>query len=227
MVSILTLGFDLPIHSAVGTALGAMAFTTVSGSISHFREGNVVARPGIILGAGGVVGAVAGADLSQGIPEDVLEVAAGVALLSLAALVWLRMKLSGRMRPITEHDHYSIDTRQTVLGTIVGAFGGLASAFFGVGMAPFVQLSLMTLMRLPLVLAVGTTMFALCFISASGALALASHGSFAPMHMVGVTIGMTAGSYVGAKFTRRAPLSLLRGAVVAVPLFSGISLLLF
>lgn len=227
MVSILTLVFDLPIHTAVGTALGAMVFTTVSGSISHFREGNVVIRPGVILGLGGMIGAVVGADLSQLVPERVLQPAAGWALMFLAFLVWLRMKLGTRIVSAVEGEDYLISTKQGAIGTGVGMIGGTASAFFGVGMAPFIQLALMTVMRLPLLQSIGTTMVALCFISFSGSIALANHGDLSLIHMVGVTIGMTAGSYVGAKFTRRAPISLLRFAVVATPFIGGSTLIIF
>ena len=225
MVSILTLVFDLPIHTAVGTALGAMVFTTVSGSISHFREGNVVVRPGVILGLGGMIGAVLGADLSQQVPENSLQLAAGWALIFLAFLVWLRMKLGTRISATEDGEIYRISTKQGAVGTGVGMIGGAASAFFGVGMAPFVQLALMTVMRLPLLQSIGTTMLALCFISFSGSLALATHGDLSLVHMVGVTIGMTAGSYVGAKFTRRAPINLLRFAVVATPFVGGATLI--
>lgn len=227
MVSILTLVFDLPIHTAVGTALGAMVFTTVSGSISHFREGNVVVKPGVILGLGGVAGAILGADLSQHIPEDALQLAAGCALMFLAFLVWLRMQLGRQIGEPADLATYNVTPKQGGIGIGVGALGGTASAFFGVGMAPFIQLALMTVMRLPLLQAVGTTMLALCFISASGSVALASQGDLSLVHMVGVTIGMTAGSYVGAKFTRRAPIAVLRFAVVATPFIGGITLILF
>ena len=225
MVSILTLVFDLPIHTAVGTALGAMLFTTISGSISHFREGNVVIKPGVMLGLGGMVGAIAGADLSQLIPEHILQPAAGYALWFLAFLVWMRMMLGSRISSMQEGDDYTFTNKQSAVGVGVGAVGGMASAFFGVGMAPFIQLALMTVMRLPLVQALGTTMLALTLVSASGSLALARHGDLSLVHMVGVTIGMTAGSYVGAKFTRRAPLPLLRFAVVATPFFGGAALI--
>ena len=227
MVSILTLVFDLPIHTAVGTALGAMVFTTISGSISHFREGNVVVKPGVILGLGGMLGAILGADLSQLVPEHILQPAAGGALLFLAFLVWLRMRLGARIGEPADLETYHIKVGQGGIGAGVGMMGGVASAFFGVGMAPFIQLALMTVMRLPLLQAVGTTMLALCFISASGSLALASHGDLSLVHMIGVTVGMTAGSYVGAKFTRRAPTSLLRFAVVATPFLGGITLIVF
>lgn len=225
MVSILTIVFDLPIHTAVGTALGAMVFTTVSGSISHFREGNVVFRPGVILGLGGMLGAIAGANLSQRVPEAALQLAAGYALWFLAFLVWLRMALGTRIATAQEGDAFHINRRQSVVGTSVGVAGGMASAFFGVGMAPFVQLALMTVMRLPLIQSVGTTMLALCFISVSGSLALSQHGDLSWTHLIGVTIGMTAGSYVGAKFTRRAPVSLLKFAVVATPFLGGTALI--
>lgn len=35
MITLLTVGFDVPIHTALGTSLAAMAFTTLSGSYSH------------------------------------------------------------------------------------------------------------------------------------------------------------------------------------------------
>jgi uncharacterized protein len=227
MVSILSLVFGLPIHQAVGTALAAMLFTTVSGSLSHYREGNVVIMPGIIIGVGGMTGAVVGANLSQSIPEHILQPAAGAALWFLAFLVWLRMRLRDFIKSHPEGEMYRISTPQIATGAGAGVLGGMASSFFGVGMAPFVQLALMTVMRLPLIQAIGTTMLSLSFISLTGSLALASHGDVSLIHTIGVTIGMTAGSYVGAKFTRRAPLKLLRFAVVATPAVAGTMLVFF
>ncbi len=227
MVSILTLVFGLPIHQAVGTALAAMLFTTISGSISHYREGNVVIIPGVVIGAGGMTGAVVGANLSQSIPEHILQPAAGAALWFLAFLVWMRMRLRERIKAHPEGEVYRLSAPQIASGTGAGVLGGMASSFFGVGMAPFVQLSLMTVMRLPLIQAVGTTMLSLAFISLTGSIALASHGDVSLVHTIGVTIGMTAGSYVGAKFTRRAPVQLLRFAVVATPAIAGTMLIVF
>lgn len=227
MVTILTLVFDLPIHTAVGTALAAMLFTTISGSISHYREGNVVIGPGVVIGVGGMTGAVLGANLSQAIPEHILQPAAGAALWFLAFLVWLRMRLRNYIKAHPEGEVYRLSAPQLASGAGAGVLGGIASSFFGVGMAPFVQLALMTVMRLPLIQALGTTMLSLAFISLTGSMALASHGDVSLIHTLGVTVGMTAGSYVGAKFTRRAPLRLLRFAVVATPFLAGTMLIVF
>ena len=42
IIAVLTLVFHVPIHIALATSLTAMAFTTLSGVISHYRERNVV-----------------------------------------------------------------------------------------------------------------------------------------------------------------------------------------
>lgn len=53
IIAILTLVFHIPIHVALATSLTAMAFTTLSGVISHYREGNVVLTIGGIVGGCG------------------------------------------------------------------------------------------------------------------------------------------------------------------------------
>ena len=227
MVSLLTLGFHLPIHQAVGTSLAAMFFVTLSGALSHFREGNTNLRVGVLVGVAGVVGAVAGAGIGQSIPEHILQPMAGIALWVLAALVFLRSRLSGRL--VAAHDPSdAVPTVRQTVGTIaLGATGGVASAFFGVGMTPFLQLGMMTILKMSLVKTIGTTMLALIFISLGGGLALASHGDVSLPHLIGATIGMTIGSYIGAKFTRRAPLPVLRSAIVLTPFVAGTLLIFF
>ena len=92
-------------------------------------------------------------------------------------------------------------------------------------MAPLIQLGLLTIHRLPLRQTVGTAMMALIFISAAGGLAMARHGDVSGPHLVGLTIGLASGAYIGARYTRRAPRELLRIAVVAVPVTAGAMLL--
>lgn len=226
MVSLLTIGFELPIHQAVGTALASMLVVATAGTISHFREGNINVAAGVTVGLFGMAGAALGADIGQGIPEHILQPAAGFALWFLAFLVWFRTRVAGRIA--SGHDPAApVHTRLQIAGAAgLGVSGGVASAFFGVGMAPFIQLGLLTVFRLSLVRTIGTTMLALMFISLSGSAALARHGDVSYEHLLGVTIGMTVGSYVGAKFTRRASVSLLRAAIVMTPFLAG-TLLIF
>jgi len=227
-VAILTTGFDLPAHTAIGTAIVAMFFVTISGAISHLREGNVAQRLGLVVGLSGAAGAVLGADTSQAVDDQTLAMAAGFALWGLAVLMWLRTRrttlIAGTREPVWDGET-TRSPREWLAGIGLGATGGAAAAFFGVGMAPFLQLGLLTVHHLPLRQTVGTTMLVLVFISASGGATLARHGDVSMPHLLGLTIGLASGAYFGARFTRRAPRRLLRSAVVIIPFVAGAMLL--
>ncbi len=227
-VAILTTMFGLPIHTAIGTAIAAMLFVAVSGAISHYREGNIARRLGLVIGLAGAVGAVLGAGTSQVVSERTLGIAAGLALWFLAALVWLRTRIVAvppGQQELPWLGEPARSPREWATGIGLGATGGAAAAFFGVGMAPFLQLGLLTVHRLPLRQAVGTTMLTLVFISAAGGLAMAHHGDVSVPHLIGLTIGLASGAYIGARFTRRAPRQFLRGTIVTVPFVAGAMLL--
>jgi uncharacterized protein len=227
-VAILTTAFNLPAHTAIGTALVAMFFVTVSGAISHLREGNVAPRLGLVVGLSGAAGAILGADSSQAVDDQTLAMAAGLALWGLAGLMWLRTRLTGAL-PASRESVWSGESarspREWLAGIGLGATGGAAAAFLGVGMAPLLQLGLLTVHHLPLRQTVGTTMLVLVFISASGGAALTRHGDVSLPHLLGLTIGLASGAYIGARFTRRAPRRLLRSAVVTIPFVAGAMLL--
>ncbi len=228
MVAILTTVFGVPVHTAVGTAILAMLFVTISGAVSHFRAGNVAYRLGLVVGLAGAVGAVVGADTSQAISERSLAIAAGAALWLLALLVWIRTRMT---YPITALglDHHGPEPRRSVrewaAGVGLGATGDAAAAFFGVGMAPYLQLGFLTLHKLSLRQTIGTTMWTLVFISAAGGAAMARHGDVSLPHLIGLTVGLSSGAYVGARYTGRAPHHFLRSAVVIVPMVAGAMLL--
>ncbi len=90
LIGILSGIFGLDIDKAIGTALAAMCVVTMFGAISHYREGHVAARIGLIVGLTGIFGAALGAELGQRVPDRVLELGAGLTLWFLAVLVWLR-----------------------------------------------------------------------------------------------------------------------------------------
>ncbi|CAN5844602.1 sulfite exporter TauE/SafE family protein [soil metagenome] len=214
--------FDLPIGQAIGTALAAMCVVTVSGAVSHFREGNVVWRIGLIVGASGVAGAAIGATLSQDVSDTILRLGAGLALWALALLVWIRTRFAAKTSVShTVEDDKTYESRDIGASVALGLSGGISAGFFGVGMAPYLQLGFLSFHRLTLRQTIGTTMWALVFISASAAVVLARHGDVSWPHLVGSVVGLSLGSYCGAKLTARAPVRVLRIAVVVVPFVAG------
>ncbi|MDQ3693061.1 MAG: sulfite exporter TauE/SafE family protein [Chloroflexota bacterium] len=231
VVALLTTTFGLPVHQAIGTALAMMCFVTISGAVSHYREGNVAPKVGLVTGLTGAVGAIVGADTSQAIPEPMLQMLAGAGLLMLAALVWARTQFGiGRAGLVGEPEWAGEPGRSPVgwgLAGGLGLTGGAAAAFLGVGMAPYLQLGFLAVLRLPLRQTIGTTMMALIFISAAGAIALARHGDVSLPHLIGTTLGVASGAFLGARLTKRMPRPLLRIALVGAPLIAGGMLLLF
>lgn len=219
-VALLTSVFGLPVHEAIGTGLIAMCFVSVSGTASHYRQGNIAVRAGVLVGVSGILGAVAGANIGQGIPEDALKVLAGSALWLLAALVWLRTRYADRILALAGAG-VGHPRRDVVLAVLLGVGGGVASGFFGVGMAPLLQLGLLTALRLSLRQSVGTTMLTLIFVSLSGGISMAFHGDVSVPHLIGTVIGLASGSYIGARYTGRAPRQVLRTALVGTPLLAG------
>lgn len=221
LIGLLSGVFGLEIDKAIGTALAAMCVVTVFGAVSHYREGHVAIRVGFIVGLTGILGGVAGAELGQLVSKRVLELGAGLTLWLLATLVWYRTRIVARART-AETERAALSRQAEVArGGILGATGGIAAGFFGVGMAPYLQLGFLTALRLSLVQTIGTTMLTLVFISGSAATVLARHGDISGQHFVAAVIGLSTGSYLGAKFTARAPYRLLRGTVVAVPFVAG------
>jgi len=71
-VPTMTIGFRLSQAVAQGTSLVAIAPTAIVGGFTHLREGNVLIRPALWMGGGGVVGAVIGALVAVEVPGPIL-----------------------------------------------------------------------------------------------------------------------------------------------------------
>lgn len=225
VVALLSTGFGLPIHVAIGTGLAAMFFTAIAGAWSHYREGNVAVRAGLFVGVAGIAGAVAGATFSQSIPEQALTIAAGLGLWFLAAMVWFRTRYATRIVPPPGERAPDLAPDRRLPSVGLGLVGGGLSALLGVGMSPFIQLGLLVVAKLHLRQAVGTTMFVLVFVSSSAALTFSASGDVSAPYLIGTVLGLSSGSFIGARFTGRAPVIVLRVALVATPVFAGALLL--
>jgi len=71
-VPTMTIGFGLSQAVAQGTSLVAIIPTAIVGGVTHLRQGNVLLRPALWMGGGGVVGAVIGALVAVEVPGSIL-----------------------------------------------------------------------------------------------------------------------------------------------------------
>ncbi|MBS4175383.1 sulfite exporter TauE/SafE family protein [Bacillus sp. FJAT-49736] len=224
IIAILTLVFNIPIHTALGTSLTAMAFTSLSGAFSHYREGNIAVKAGIVVGLFGAGGSFVGSKIAALIPTDYMHLfTAGMlflsALLLVVRLFLLKEKAStdtvGRINAV-------FVLKAAILGIVVGILSGT----FGIGSTPFIQLGLLTFLGLTLRQSVGTTMLVIVPIAIGGGIGFTSEGYLDIVLLFQVLIGTMLGAYIGAKFTNLVPKAVLKTAMILTPAVSALILTL-
>lgn len=214
MIAILTVLFDYPIHIAMGTALAAMMFTTLSGTVSQIREKNTDIKSGLIIGMTGAIAAWFGTKVAFSIPESTLaRLTAGMLALSSVAL-FLKLVLSSDEDRQLEQNSIKYWSMVILLGIVTGFLSGT----FGIGSTPFIQVGLMLLLGLPMRIAAGTSMLIILPIAAAGGAGYFWEESLDLPLLFTVLIGTMSGSYIGAKFTKRAPQKLLKFGMIGTPI---------
>ncbi len=226
VIAILSVGFNVPIHTALGTSLGAMGFTTVAGVYSHFREKNVAVKCGLAVGLFGAAGAYLGVKIATLLPEHALtKLTAGMLLFS-AGLLCFRMSFypNGVFKRM-EDKIVSRGPRFWVAAAGVGFTAGVLSGAFGIGAAPFIQLGLLVFFSLSLPEVAGTTMLVTLPIALLGGLGYLTAGYLDMKLFFTVIAGLMSGTFIGAKFTRRFPPAVLKGAMISTPVVAALLLL--
>lgn len=115
--------------AATTGSLVIVGLTSLAGLIPHARAGHVRVRDGLIFGALGVVGSVAGSLLNHAVPEPVLMAAFSVLLFVVATLMTrgrrrgARARAAGLTRPTVTRGLPAIAGAATVVGLLTGFFG--------------------------------------------------------------------------------------------------------
>lgn len=223
IIAILTTGFGYPVHIAMGVALAAMLFTSLSGMISQQRQRNTDTAAGLWVGLTGAAGSIFGSRIAFLIaPEQITWFTASMLVLS-SLLMWLRLTLVKQAQPLSlQRGSTGYILRAVGLGLAVGLLTGA----FGIGCTPFIQLGLILLLGLDLRKAAGTSMLVILPIAAAGWLGYYQGGGFDALLLLKVLAGTMVGSYIGARFTKYAPARLLKTGVIVMPITAACVLVL-
>lgn len=223
IIAILTTGFGYPVHTAMGVALAAMLFTSLSGMISQQRQRNTETAAGLWVGLTGAVGSIFGSKAAFLIaPEQMTWFTASMLVLS-SLLMWLRLTMVKQAKPLSvQRGSTGYILRAVGLGLAVGFLTGA----FGIGCTPFIQLGLILLLGLDLRKAAGTSMLVILPIAAAGWLGYYQGGGFDALLLLKVLAGTMVGSYIGARFTKYAPARLLKTGVIVMPVVAACVLVL-
>ena len=198
-VPVLILIFGVTPQVAVATSLASVLPTTAVGAFSHYRQGNVNIRTGLILGIGGLIGTLIGANIANIIPPNLLQKILGIFTLimiipMLRSLVQRRQKLKEKNRD--KEKTVTLTGPKRIIASFFGVASGLMAGVFGISGTPPVIAGLYSL-GLPAAMVVGTSVFVLIFNSVAGI------GSFYLLGRLDLTLiillggGAAVGAFIG------------------------------
>ncbi len=162
---LLILLFGVPSQTAVATSLASVLPTTASGAFSHYREGNVDIRTGLILGIGGIAGTLIGVYIANMIPPLILRKLLGA--FSLIMLIPIIRSYLKRRNQMDEENLVTLKGSRKILASFFGVASGLMAGVFGLSGTPPLSMGLYSL-GFPAMMVVGTSVFVLIFNSITG-----------------------------------------------------------
>jgi len=201
MVPLLTYVAGMPTAEAITASLVVVGATSAVSAVGHARAGRVRWRTGLLFGAAGMTGALAGGLIGGHLPGQLL-MAAFAMLMVITALAMLR----GRRSPATTGEATPSAGRVLLVGAGVGLVTGLLGAGGGFLIVPALTL----LAGLPITAAVGTSLLVIAMNSAAG---LAGHLTAVPVDWAltgAITAAAVLGSLAGARLLTRVSAEKLR-----------------
>jgi len=244
VVPVLILIFDLQARQAVGTSLVMIIFTALSSTFAYQRQKRLDWKVGVMGASVTVPGAAVGAYATNFFSSQVLTIFFGIFLFFIAAFMFRRSYRTGNQGKKTRTQTRSktgqlvwkrklVDAYGGVFqydadmlsGLALLFFGGLASGFFGIGGGLIVVPILMSVVGLPMHLAVATSMLTMIFTSVSGVATHILLGDVLLEYAAPLVVGIVIGAQFGARTAKRLRSTSLERVFAAVVFVMGILLI--
>jgi len=210
-------GYHNP-HVVIGTTALAVALTAYINLLPHWRAGNVRWQPAIAFALPGVLGAAVGAQIGKIVP--------GKQLLFLFAVLMIVVAIN-MLRPAqstagkSAHTGWAMVARTTPVGFMVGALSG----FFGIGGGFLIVPGLMFSAGLPLLNAIGSSLFSVGVFGTTTAITYAFSGLINWLVALEYIAGGILGGLVGVRLAthlgkRKKTLSrIFAGVIIVVAMY--------
>ena len=200
-------------------------------------------RVGLPLAVVASTSSIFGALLGLALPTAAVQVALGLAILGIVAVMALvknselphvaqpdRMSVAlgmhGIFRDGATGQEHAWQVHRTPLGLVLFAGIGVLAGLFGLG-AGWANLPVLNLvMGVPLKVSAGTSGFILSLVDSSAAWIYLNQGAVLPIIAAPSVIGMMLGARIGAKVLHVVPAAALRKLVIALLVFAGFRALL-
>ncbi len=211
-VPLLVYVFGLEPKVAIASSLLIVALASMLGALHHWRANNADLRVAFIFGSAGMLGAHVGGRTGAYVDGSLLLLAFASMMLVTAFAMW-----HGRSAPapLPESEHETLHL--VGQGFAVGCFTGLVGAGGGFLIVPALALWA----RLPMPLAIGTSLVIIVMNSLAGFAGYASHVTVDPLLIGSVSAIAIAGTFVGSRLARAIdPNSMRRAFAVFVALMA-------
>jgi uncharacterized membrane protein YfcA len=199
-VPILVLLLQVAPKDAIAMSLLVVGVTSLAATFAHARAGRVLWRTGAMFGAAGMAGAFLGGALARFIPAAVL--LAGFAAMMLATAVAMLRRPSGT----------TLEARELGIAHVLGlgAVVGLATGLVGAGGGFVIVPALVLVARVPMKVAVGTSLLVIAMNSFAGFAGHLSHAHLDWGLTALITLVAVVGSLAGSRLASRVPQAALR-----------------
>ncbi|CAI8758266.1 sulfite exporter TauE/SafE family protein [Chryseobacterium sp. IT-36CA2] len=213
IIPLLTLGFGVPMHYAIGASLISVIGTSSGAAVAFVKEGFTNMRIGMFLEIATTAGAIVGALVSGMLnPNTIGIIFASILLLTvilnlkgkpdhqeplIKGSLEAKLKLYGTFPDKGILKSYS--ARNTVPGFLMMMFAGAMSGLLGIGSGALKVLAMDNMMKLPFKVSTTTSNFMIGVTAVASALIYFQRGEIIPVIVAPVLIGVVIGSFIGSK----------------------------
>ena len=224
VIPVLTLGFGVDFHYAIGAALVASIATSSGSGSAYVKEGITNIRLGMFLEIATTLGAVCGAAVAIYLNNNVIAVIYGAVLLLTAAMqqrrksdhegvqgseAARRLKLFGTW-PLRDGTVKAYELRNVGGGFGVMYVAGVLSGILGIGSGVLKVLAMDSMMKVPFKVSTTTSNFMMGVTACASAVVYVQRGVIVPEIAFPVMIGVLLGALTGARLLKTMNVRVLR-----------------
>ena len=224
VIPVLTLGFGVDFHYAIGAALVASIATSSGSGSAYVKEGITNIRLGMFLEIATTIGAVVGAIIAVWLNNRTIAIIYGCVLILTAAMqqrrksdhdgvvgsdLARRLKLFGTW-PQRDGSMKAYQLRGVGGGFSVMLLAGMLSGILGIGSGVLKVIAMDGIMKVPFKVSTTTSNFMMGVTACASAVVYIQRGNIVPGIACPVLIGVLFGALTGARLLKKLDVRLLR-----------------
>lgn len=224
VIPLLTLGLGIDIHYAIGTSLVAVIATSTASSCAYIKDGYTNIRIGILLETATTLGAICGVAVASQMPATMLSLLFGCFLIyctissllptktTSAAFSSDRLALALNLPSTypTKHSWQGYAVHHVPLSYFIMLVAGGLSGILGIGSGALKVVALDRVMGLPFKVSTTTSNFMIGVTATASAGLYLKMGYIDPIITSPVVVGITCGSFIGARLLPHVSTNVLR-----------------